>query len=253
MFLRCHQILISFCASLSVTSSGIGLGFPAITTQLLMRDDADVVLSLSQVSWFASVTAIMCPVGGPISGFLADKIGRRNTLVLVNVIAIISWLFIGFSTRYDAQLFYIELMIGRALMGIVIGMITAPAQMYVSEVCHPSLRGRMSVLSTPFFAGFGVLVSYFLGYLIPVSFVESQQTINQSINHFNSHRQINFRLVSHISTGITILTIGILFLIPESPVQLVLNNKTEKARKALALLRNLRKLCFSFIDLSSIN
>lgn len=162
-------MLISFLANLSVISSGMGLGYSAITTQLLLREDADVILTQSQVSWFASITAIASPIGGPLSGFLSDKIGRRNTLVVVNLIAIVSWLVIGFSSRVDANLLFIQLMIGRAIIGVAFGMITTPAIMYSSEICHPKLRGRLTVLSTPFFVAFGMLVVYLLGYLIPVS------------------------------------------------------------------------------------
>lgn len=147
----------------------MGLGYPAITTQLLLREDADVVLTASQVSWFASITAITCPIGGPLSGFLSDIIGRRNTLALINVAGIASWLVIGFSSRDDASVLFIQLMIGRAIAGVTIGMITTPAVMYSSEICHPKLRGRLTVLSTPFFVTLGMLVSYLLGYLIPVS------------------------------------------------------------------------------------
>jgi MFS family permease len=152
-----------------VITTGIGLGYPAITTQLLLRDNTEVLLTPSQVSWFASVTAIACPFGGPISGFLTDKIGRRSTLVVVSAIAFISWIIIGFSSQVDSQLFFIQLMIGRSLIGLCIGMITTPAVMYSSEICHPNLRSRLTILSTPFFMAFGVVVAYFLGYLIPVS------------------------------------------------------------------------------------
>ena len=163
--------MISCLANLSVITTGIGLGYPAITTQLLLRDDADVVLTAAQVSWFASVTAIACPFGGPLSGYLTDKIGRRNTLAVVNIFATISWIIIALSSRDDAKLFFIQLMAGRALIGVCIGMITTPAVMYSAEICHPKLRGRLTILSTPFFMAFGVVLAYFLGYMIPVSFL----------------------------------------------------------------------------------
>lgn len=61
-------------------------------------------------------------------------------------------------------------MIGRALIGVTIGMITTPTVMYCSEVCHPKIRGRMTVMSTPFFIAFGSLIAYLLGFIIPVNY-----------------------------------------------------------------------------------
>lgn len=154
--------------SLSVMSSGLGLGFPSIATHLLSKGD-EVVLTSSQVSWVASITAIASPFGCILSGFLSDKIGRRNTSIFLNCLAITSWIVIGFSSRNDANILFIQLMIARVVIGVVIGMSTTPAVMYVSEVCHPTLRGRMTLLSSPFFTAFGLVVIYFLGYLVPVS------------------------------------------------------------------------------------
>lgn len=146
----------------------MGLGYPAITTQLLSQDDS-LILTASQISWFASITAITCPLGGPLSGFLSEKIGRRSTLMIVNVIAIVSWVLIGVSSRDNVEAFFIQLMFGRALIGVCVGMITTPAVTYSSEVCHQRIRGLLTILSTPFFMAFGTLVAYLLGYLIPVS------------------------------------------------------------------------------------
>lgn len=161
----------------------MGLGYPAITTQLLSREDAEVVLTPSQVSWFASITAIACPIGGPLSGYLCDRIGRKNTLILISIISIISWVTIGFSSKTDVETCFIELMIGRALIGIAIGMTTAPIVMYVSEVCHPKLRGRLTLFSSPFFTASGLLTIYFLGYLIPVSSKSRRIHLRFSFDH----------------------------------------------------------------------
>lgn len=53
--------------------------------------------------------------------------------------------------------------------------------------------------------------------------------------------QTDFRLVSLIAAGITMASLLIVFMLPESPVYLVTHNKLEKARDVLALLRSLRK------------
>lgn len=175
--------MVSLLASLSLLASGMGLGYPAITTQLLLRDNSEIIFTSSQVSWFASITAISCPLGAPLSGFLTDKIGRIHTLMFVNIVAIVSWIVIGFSSRYDADASFIELMIGRAMIGLNIGMTTTPTVMYVSEICHPSLRGRMTMLSSPFFTAIGLLTIYFLGYLIPVS-VQLKNSIDIERKYF---------------------------------------------------------------------
>lgn len=56
-----------------------------------------------------------------------------------------------------------------------------------------------------------------------------------------SSTQEDFRLVSKIAALMTMITLIILLFIPESPVYLVSIDEIDKARKVLALLRNLCK------------
>ncbi|XP_070504408.1 facilitated trehalose transporter Tret1-like [Chironomus tepperi] len=210
------QIGFAMLANFSILSTGMGLGYPAITTQILAKDTT-LILTESQVSWFASITAIACPFGGPITAYLTNKFGRKGTLIIIDVISIIQWIIIGFSSRSDAQILFIQLMFARVLTGLTIGMITTPAVLYSAEICHPSLRGRMTVLSTPFFVAIGILLIYLLGYLL----------------------KEDYRLVAIYSLGITIFTLLICFFIPESPVHLILKNKLKTARHVLSKVRHL--------------
>jgi MFS family permease len=174
------QVAISLLANMSVLSPGMGLGYPAITSQLL-RQDETVILNESQVSWFASITAIACPCGGPVAAYCTNRFGRKGTLIIIDFISIASWLIIGFSSRSNADTLFVQLMVARFLTGITIGMITTPAVMYSSEICHQRLRGRLTVLSTPFFIAVGMLVVYLLGYLMIVSRSNEKKTINKFI------------------------------------------------------------------------
>lgn len=158
---------MSILAHMSMISPGMGIGYSAITTQILLEaDDGDVVLTSSEISWFASCYSIFCPIGCLLGGYLSEKIGRRNTISFVNVMGTVSWLIIGFSSRTDAEIFFIELMIGRALIGVAIGTIIIPTTVYCSEICHPKVRLPM----TPLFMVFGPLLASMLGYFIPVSY-----------------------------------------------------------------------------------
>lgn len=158
-----HRAILCLIANFSVISSGMGLAFPSISTNQLLTE-----LNAEQVSWFASITAIACPFGGILSGYVSEKFGRKGSLIFIDVIAVISWLLLGFSS-YAGEFLFIQLLVGRLLIGFNIGMSTTPAVMYTSEVCDPALRGRLTMLSSPFFTATGMVLTYFLGAVVSVS------------------------------------------------------------------------------------
>lgn len=59
----------------------------------------------------------MCPFGGLIAGYTLDKFGRKVTLILINIISIISWTLIYCSSGTNLEILYIQLMIARVLIG----------------------------------------------------------------------------------------------------------------------------------------
>lgn len=110
----------------------------------------------------------MCPFGGLLTGYLLDKIGRKMTLILVNIISVIAWGIMTFSSESNKEIMYIQLMISRVIIGLAIGMSSSPASVYSAEICHPDLRGRLTLL-TALCTGIGMLFVYLLGYFIPVT------------------------------------------------------------------------------------
>lgn len=161
------QVFIAMMANLTVLGPGMGLGFPSVTSEILLRDKK-LVLTAEQVSWFASITPFMCPFGGPLSAYLVMKVGRKGTLIIINIISIILWIIIGFSHKTDANILFIQLIIARILTGFSIGMITTPIMMFSMEICFPRIRGRLLVLASPFFMTLGSLIIYFFGYITGV-------------------------------------------------------------------------------------
>lgn len=158
-----HRAILCLIANFSVLAAGMGLAFPSISTNQLLTE-----LNSEQVSWFASITAIACPFGGLISGYVCEKFGRKGSLIFIDVIAIVSWLLLGLS-NFSGEYLFIQLLIARLLIGFNIGMSTTPAVMYTAEVCDPALRGRLTMLSSPFFTATGMVMTYFLGAVVSVS------------------------------------------------------------------------------------
>jgi MFS family permease len=139
----------------------MGLGYPSISTNNLLKD-----FTSSEVSWIASVTAITMIIGGLFSGYSCDKFGRKGTLIYTDIIAVASFLIISFAR--GKFLFY-QLIFARVLIGFHVGMSTTAAVMYIAEICDAKVRGRLSMLSSPFFTAFGMVVIYFLGAVVTVS------------------------------------------------------------------------------------
>lgn len=116
----------------------------------------------------ASINAIACPFGGLLCSYVLDKYGRKKTLYTINLLSVISWGMMAMASRVDRELMFIQLLVARFIIGICIGLSSSPSAVYSAEIAHPSLRGRISVL-TSLTIGLGVLLIYTLGYFIPVS------------------------------------------------------------------------------------
>ncbi|XP_058056910.1 facilitated trehalose transporter Tret1-2 homolog [Anopheles bellator] len=208
------QTIMSILANLTVLSSGMGLGYSGITLHTLTAEENPMRMNPSQASWFASISSIACPLGGIVSGYLLDRIGRKKTLMLINVISIVSWTMIAVCSRTNFDLMYTQILIARVLIGVVIGLVSAPAAIYSAEIATAKLRGRLTVLTSLMIA-VGILVIYSLSYVIP-------------------H---DFRLVAALAAFICVISLLLLFALPESPAWLVSKERNEEAERSLKTIR----------------
>uniref|UniRef100_A0A182ISD0 Major facilitator superfamily (MFS) profile domain-containing protein n=1 Tax=Anopheles atroparvus TaxID=41427 RepID=A0A182ISD0_ANOAO len=208
------QLTMSILANLTVLSSGMGLGYSAITLHALTSEDNPLRMDSSQASWFASISSIACPLGGLISGYLLDRIGRKKTLMLINVLSIVSWTLIAVCSKTNFDLMYTQILIARVIIGIVIGLVSAPASIYSAEIATPKMRGRLTVLTSLMIA-VGILLIYSMGYAVP-------------------H---NFRLVAGMAAVICVGSLLLLFAMPESPAWLMSKEREEEAECSLKRIR----------------
>lgn len=96
-----------------------------------------------------------------------DRYGRKNTMYLINVFAIASWITVATASYTDRSSMFAQILAARILIGISSGLSSSPCAIYTAEISHPSLRGRMSILSSLGIA-VGILFIYIVGYFIPV-------------------------------------------------------------------------------------
>ncbi|KAA8586296.1 hypothetical protein FQN60_007865 [Etheostoma spectabile] len=94
-----------------------------------------------------SIAVAIFSVGGMVGSFsvgvMANRFGRRRSMFLVNSLAVIGGLLMGFSTICSS---YEMVIAGRLVIGLFCGLFTGLTPMYVGEVSPTPLRGAFGTL-----------------------------------------------------------------------------------------------------------
>jgi sugar porter (SP) family MFS transporter len=96
-------------------------------------------------------------LGALISGHISDWIGRKRLLIKVAIVFVIGSLMTAFVHSVPL------LIVGRAIVGIAIGIASYTAPLYISEVAPAKHRGALVSLNQ-LAVSFGILVSYIVDY-----------------------------------------------------------------------------------------
>jgi len=163
------QLLPVLAANLAALSSGLALGFSAILLpQLIPRERTNdlyqpFTANSEEGSWIASIFGLGAVIGGLMSAYVGNKLGRRNSLMILAIPDIMGWILVAASQNLEMML------VGRFLAGFSAAAYSSNIQIYVAEISQPQQRGWLSGLTVPIMA-IGVLVMYLLGSLLPWHF-----------------------------------------------------------------------------------
>ncbi|MDR0421491.1 MAG: D-xylose transporter XylE [Proteiniphilum sp.] len=185
-------------------------------------------LGLNSLVHGATVSSALigCIIGGILSGFFSNRLGRKKTLLFASGLFLISALGSGYP-----EVFFFpggEPSIGLLLMfnlyrvlgGIGVGLASAVSPMYISEMAPADMRGRL-VSFNQFAIIFGMLAVYFVNWGIARG--ETTEWINAT----------GWRYM-FASEAIPAAIFGLLLLsVPETPRFLLLSDRGEKALSVL--------------------
>lgn len=158
-----------------------------------------LVGSLSVVSIFGSL----------LGGRASDSLGRKWTMGLAAIIFQAGAAIMTFANSFEI------LMLGRLLAGIGIGFGVMIAPVYIAEISPSISRG--SFTSFPeIFINLGILLGY---------------VSNYAFSGLPAH--INWRIMLAVGILPSIFIAGALFIIPESPRWLVMQNRADEAKLVL--------------------
>lgn len=200
-----HAGLITACAGLLV---GLDTG---LISQALGFIGTDFRASTRDQEWIVSVLMLGASVGSLGAGTFSARFGRRAVLTAAMVL-----MFAGACLCTNA-VGIPQILTGRLLIGVAIGICTFTAPLYISETMSGHLRGSM-VSTFSMLQSAGILAGYLAGGILSAG------------GHWRW-------MVSMPMLPAALLFIGCFFL-PPSPSWLIARGQDAKARTVLRALRN---------------
>ena len=131
---------------------GLGSGWLAPNLSHLI-ESPDFKLNSGQVSWIAALHYVGKVPGSFIAGFLMNRIGRKNVLLLVAYVFVLQWTLL----LYGKNVVWIYL--SRVITGMSAGMHETIMPLYVAENCSVKMRGVFCAISVTFFSA-GIVIAY---------------------------------------------------------------------------------------------
>jgi sugar porter (SP) family MFS transporter len=194
---------VSFIAGLGGILYGFDMGVIAAAL-IYVRDSFHLSTVMQEVLVIAVLVGVM--IGALVGGTVADRIGRRKTLLWGAILFIIGSILAPLSPNV-----YV-LFVARALLGVAVGFTSVTAPVYVSELAPPQSRGMLIGLYQ-FALTSGIALADLVGYW----FAASQ----------GWRWMFGFGLVPAVLFLFMVLTV------PESPRWLFAQNRVAEAESVL--------------------
>lgn len=177
----------------------------------------------AQSGWAMSSALVGCIFGALISGWCADKFGRKMPLILSAILFSASAWGTAVASNFDMFIVY------RIVGGVGIGLASALSPLYIAEVSPAEKRGRFVAVNQLTIV-IGVLAAQLINLMIaePVATGATQQAIVESWNG-----QTGWRWMFGAELVPVVIFLVLMFFVPESPRWLVKAGKADRARAML--------------------
>jgi sugar porter (SP) family MFS transporter len=197
--------LISFVAALG----GLLFGFDtAIISGTIPYITSYFSLDEYMLGWAVSSILIGCAIGAMAAGVVADKYGRRFTLLVCAILFAVS----GIGASLTNQLYAFVLF--RLIGGLGVGAAAMVSPMYIAEIAPANLRGRL-VAFYQLAIVFGILLAYFSNYV------------------FDGVGKDNWRWMFASQAAPSLLFWLLLLMVPETPRWLMRKGRKKEAAEIL--------------------
>lgn len=184
----------------------------------------DIAQSSNLQGWAMSSALIGCLAGAFFSGFLSDRLGRKQPLIIAALLFTISAAGTGAVDQFTPFVLY------RLLGGLGIGLASAISPMYIAEIAPTAMRGRLVAVNQLTIV-IGILAAQMVNYLIAEK-MPADATHEMILNSWNGQMGWRWMFWAELVPASTFLLLA--FFIPESPRFLAKAGRHEASRKILA-------------------
>uniref|UniRef100_A0A1Y9H2R2 Facilitated trehalose transporter Tret1 n=1 Tax=Anopheles dirus TaxID=7168 RepID=A0A1Y9H2R2_9DIPT len=213
-----RQFMAGIIVNLASVMVGTALGWTSpVGPKLASKDTTplETIPSVSESSWIASLVAMGALIGAYgsavsapfIAGPLAERIGRKYTLLGSSVFFIVS--FILLLTAHTV----VQVLVARFLQGLGVGFVMTVQTMYIGEIASSEYRGALGSLMQLCIVT-GILYVYSIG------------------------PYVSFHALQWACIVIPIAFDVSFFFMPETPAYYISKGEKEKALESLCFLRN---------------
>lgn len=200
------QYLSSISACLLVVGIGTALAWTSPVLPQLEKETSFMVVTKDQGSWVSSLLALGAIAGALPSGSMADRLGRKKSLLLLAAPFLLSWFMILLSS--SVWLLYIA----RFIVGLGVGAGCVLGPTYISEISEVSIRGTLGAMFQLFLT-VGIFLAFVLG------------------------SYLSYTWFALICALVIVAFGGTFYFMPESPVWLVGKMRRQDASVAMNVLR----------------
>jgi SP family myo-inositol transporter-like MFS transporter 13 len=148
---------LTLSAGLSGLLFGYDTGVISSTLVTIGNDLSGHALTSLDKGLITAITSILALIAAPFTGYFADRYGRKA------VIFVPAMLFVAGAIIQAAASEVWAMVLGRALIGIAVGVASGASPLYITELSPAELRGRLVTIQSLFVTG-GQVVAYLAGF-----------------------------------------------------------------------------------------
>lgn len=200
------QYLASISACLMALSVGIALAWTSPVLPQLSKEGSWLVITTEEGSWIGSLLALGAILGAVPAGPMADKFGRKRTLLLLAAPFLLSWVIIIFASKL--WLIYVA----RFIIGVAVGAACVVVPTYISDIAETSTRGTLGAMFQLLIT-VGILLAFILGAVM------------------------NYTAFAIVCGLVNVGFLAAFVWMPESPIWLVNQGRKPEATIAMSVLR----------------